>query len=182
MTERALAATVFNTCAGWAGVARTALGLFCSVHSHPTRAEALRSLLAACEQSSGQSPTILEPDLDPLLARAVGLIRAYFAGEPVTFDLPLDLSGLPEFTTRALQVCRGIPWGKTRTYAELAREIGRPKAARAIGQAMRRNPLPLIIPCHRVIGSDGSLVGFAGGWTGLALKARLLELERSTER
>ena len=114
---------------------------------------------------------------DSLLRKAADLIRRYGEGEAVTFDLPLDLEGVSPCLREMLTAARRIPYGQTRTYGWLASHTGRPRAARAAGQAMARNPLPLVIPCHRVIGADGSLVGFGGG---LSLKRRLLELERST--
>ncbi|MCL6580960.1 MAG: methylated-DNA--[protein]-cysteine S-methyltransferase [Firmicutes bacterium] len=93
--------------------------------------------------------------------------------------LPVDLEGLPGFTRRVLELLRDVPPGRTVTYSELAAAAGSPRAARAVGVVMARNPLPLIIPCHRVIGSDGGLRGFGGGSTaeGLALKERLLRYE-----
>lgn len=110
---------------------------------------------------------------DPLLADAADQLVAYFAGKSRGFDLPLAPHGTPfEFTVwRAL---RGIPYGETVSYGRLAALIGRPKAARAVGRACARNPLPIVVPCHRVIGAHGALTGYAGG---LAMKATLLVLE-----
>jgi methylated-DNA-[protein]-cysteine S-methyltransferase len=104
-------------------------------------------------------------------------LEEYFAGERTEFDVELDLSeaGTP-FEQRVWQALTEIPYGETITYAELARRIGSPNACRAVGRANGRNPVWLIVPCHRVIGSDGSLTGYAGG---VDLKRRLLELERS---
>lgn len=102
-------------------------------------------------------------------------LKRYFAGDPV--DLrghPVDLSGLPRFFRRALLAARGIPYGKTRSYAWVAARAGAPAAVRAAGQAMARNPVPLVVPCHRVLGAAGALTGFGGG---LAMKRALLELE-----
>ena len=90
------------------------------------------------------------------------------------FDVPLDLHGTP-FQLAAWRALAGIPYGETRTYGEQADAIGRPTAVRAIGAANGRNPVSIVLPCHRVIGSNGSLVGFGGG---LEVKAALLELER----
>ena len=92
-------------------------------------------------------------------------------------EAPLDLSGAPEFFRRAWQACRSIPAGETRSYGWLAAQAGRPRAARAAGQAMARNPVPLVVPCHRVVGSDGHLRGFGGG---LPMKAWLLSLDQGT--
>ena len=102
-------------------------------------------------------------------------LEAYFADELVAWDVALDLEGATEFYARAWEACRAIPPGETRTYAWLAAQAGRPAAARGAGQAMARNRVPIIIPCHRVIGSDGGLHGFAG--PGLPMKARLLRHE-----
>ena len=92
-------------------------------------------------------------------------------------EVPLDLEGAPPFFAAAWRACRRIPAGETRSYRWLAQEAGNPKAVRAAGQAMARNPVPVIIPCHRVIGSGGELHGYGGG---IDLKARLLKLERTT--
>jgi methylated-DNA-[protein]-cysteine S-methyltransferase len=115
------------------------------------------------------------PDADdPLLGEAARLLEGYFAGRGVCFDLPLDPAGISGFGRAVLDACARIPHGATATYGELAAQIGRPGAARAVGQALGRNPLPVVIPCHRVIGADGRLVGFGSG---LGMKRRLLELE-----
>jgi methylated-DNA-[protein]-cysteine S-methyltransferase len=109
-----------------------------------------------------------------ILAEAVNQLRAYFRGELRQFDLQLEPVGT-DFQHQVWQAMRAIPYGKTSTYAELARQVGRREAARAVGGASSRNPLPIIVPCHRVVGSDGSLTGYAGG---LHLKQALLDLER----
>lgn len=100
-------------------------------------------------------------------------LAEYFAGDRKDFDLPLQLSGT-EFQLRVLEELQRIPYGKTCSYGDIAARIGRPKAMRAVGAANGRNPIPIIIPCHRVIGSGGSLTGFGGG---LDTKAALLRLE-----
>jgi methylated-DNA-[protein]-cysteine S-methyltransferase len=104
---------------------------------------------------------------------AVDQLRAYFAGELRDFDLPLDPRGT-EFQRQTWGALRKVPYGDTATYAEIARRIGRPTAVRAVGAANGQNPIPIIIPCHRVIGSNGQLTGFGGG---LDIKRQLLELE-----
>ncbi|MFN8472240.1 MAG: methylated-DNA--[protein]-cysteine S-methyltransferase [Anaerolineae bacterium] len=108
------------------------------------------------------------------LARLEDQLNAYFAGELREFTLPVDLRGTPFQLTvwRGLQL---IPYGETRSYAQLAAGIGRPRSVRAVGAANGANPVPIIVPCHRVIGSSGKLVGYGGG---LDLKQRLLALER----
>ena len=107
---------------------------------------------------------------------AVEQLDAYFAGELQEFDLPLQLSGT-EFQRRVWNALRTIPYGETRTYGEIAEQIGSPTAFRAVGLANGHNPIAVIVPCHRVIGANGSLTGFGGG---LERKSALLELERTT--
>ena len=97
----------------------------------------------------------------------------YFAGERKEFDLPLNLSGT-DFQVQVLEELQCIPYGETTSYGAIAKRIGRPRAMRAVGAANGRNPIPIIIPCHRVIGSSGDLTGFGGG---LDTKAALLRLE-----
>ena len=109
----------------------------------------------------------------PLLTRGRGEILAYLRGERRTFDLPLAPAGTP-FQRAVWAELRRIPYGETRSYAQIAAGIGKPGAARAVGQANHRNPLPVFIPCHRVIGASGKLSGYGGG---LELKQKLLELE-----
>jgi len=114
----------------------------------------------------------------PHFAALTGRIEAYFAGEEVSFeDEELDLPGAGAFSRAAWQACRTIPYGETRTYGWLAAQAGRPDAPRAAGQTMARNRLPIVIPCHRVIGADGALRGFGRGTTLISLKRRLLEME-----
>ncbi|OGO44682.1 MAG: hypothetical protein A2W37_07775 [Chloroflexi bacterium RBG_16_63_12] len=110
------------------------------------------------------------------LGRIGKQLREYLAGRRTRFDLPLDLRALPEFQRRVLLAALKIPHGQVTTYGELARRIGHPKAARAVGQALGHNPIPLVIPCHRVLGADGSLHGYGAG-KGLPTKAWLLTLE-----
>ena len=106
-------------------------------------------------------------------AEVIRQLQAYFRGELKEFDLPLAMEGT-EFQLRVWNKLREIPYGETISYAQLAGRIGNPKAVRAVGLANGSNPIPIIVPCHRVIGSDGSLTGFGGG---LPTKKRLLELE-----
>lgn len=109
---------------------------------------------------------------EPFLA-ACEQLREYFAGDRKDFDLPLRLHGTV-FQLRVLDELRQIPYGETTTYADIAERIGSPKAVRAVGAANARNPIPIIVPCHRVIGSNGNLTGFGGG---LDTKEALLRLE-----
>ena len=111
------------------------------------------------------------------LAPIIAAFDAYFAGDFHALDaIPLDFSGAPPFHAAAWTACRQIPPGETRSYRWLAAAAGSPQASRAAGQAMARNPWPLVVPCHRVIGSAGKLHGYGAG--GLTVKARLLEMER----
>jgi methylated-DNA-[protein]-cysteine S-methyltransferase len=98
----------------------------------------------------------------------------YFAGRRRAFDLPVDLRGQAPFTVAVLGELAKVPYGHTRTYGELATRAGNPKAARAVGMVMNRNPLPIVLPCHRIVGASGSLVGYGGG---LERKEQLLRLE-----
>jgi len=110
--------------------------------------------------------------LKPLQAQII----AYFEGRPVRLDAPLALNRLSPFTQKVLAACRKIPYGKTATYSQLARIIGKPGASRAVGSALAKNPIPLIIPCHRIIHSDGSLGNFSAPG-GNSLKKMLIDLE-----
>lgn len=149
---------------GWCGLKRTEHGMTRVSLPVATRAEAE----AAVDAHGGTAAD------DALLREVAGLLAAHFAGRPVRFEVTLDLRGMGEFGRSVLAACARIPWGRTATYGELALAVGRPGAARAVGQALGRNPLPVVIPCHRVIGADGRLVGFGSG---VAMKRRLLEHE-----
>jgi len=108
--------------------------------------------------------------------RALDQLHEYFAGERRAFDLPLDVRGTP-FQIDVWNALRAIPYGASRSYGMIAQEVGRPKAARAVGQAAAANPIPIIVPCHRMVGKSGQLVGFGGG---LPLKEKLLMLEQGS--
>ncbi|WP_277961320.1 methylated-DNA--[protein]-cysteine S-methyltransferase [Pseudomonas sp. RIT-To-2] len=110
----------------------------------------------------------------PMLVRTATQLDEYFAGRRETFDLELDFAGTA-FQVQVWQALLRIPFGETRSYLDIALQLGNPKAVRAVGAANGRNPISIIAPCHRVIGSSGSLTGFAGG---LAAKQYLLNLER----
>ena len=105
-------------------------------------------------------------------------LAEYFAGERTSFELPTSVSGNP-FQRRVWDLIDQIPYGQTTTYSQLARKLGNPALARKVGQAVGHNPLSVIVPCHRVVGSDGTLTGYAGG---LARKRFLLELEAAARR
>lgn len=109
----------------------------------------------------------------PVMRETVHQLRAYFAGKLHVFDVPLELLGT-DFQKRVWSALVTIPYGETRSYSQIAAQIGAPRAVRAVGAANGRNPIPIIVPCHRVIGSSGNLVGFGGG---LEWKRLLLDLE-----
>ncbi|MFJ6558720.1 methylated-DNA--[protein]-cysteine S-methyltransferase [Streptomyces sp. NPDC091412] len=114
------------------------------------------------------------PD-SPLLAEAIRQVRAYFAGERQDFELPLDWSLISGFNRQVLrELASGVPYGTVVGYGDLADRVGQPGAAQAVGAAMGANPLPVVVPCHRVVESDGGIGGFGGG---LEAKRRLLALE-----
>jgi methylated-DNA-[protein]-cysteine S-methyltransferase len=119
--------------------------------------------------------TMVENPRHPILVQAKAQLGEYFAGTRTVFTMPLDMAGTA-FQKKVWSALLAIPFGETRTYGELARQLGNPKASRAVGAANGKNPLSIIAPCHRLIGSDGSLTGFAGG---LATKQFLLTHERA---
>ncbi len=138
-----------------------------------------------CSVEFGTEANAFLSQLDPLartewnpaaLAAATAQLRDYFAGRRSHIDLPVDLGSLTPFQRKVLQTARRIPPGKVWTYGQMAHSIGKPQAGRAVGQALGRNPAPIVIPCHRVIASDGSLGGYSGGG-GLESKRLLLRLE-----
>ena len=113
----------------------------------------------------------------PLLLQAAAELAEYFAGTRREFTLPLAPAGTP-FQQAVWEALRTIPYGETRTYGQIAAQIGRPTACRAVGMANNRNPIAIVVPCHRVVGSTGALVGYAGGLGG---KTHLLNLEKAHE-
>lgn len=119
-------------------------------------------------------PAEYVPAETPLLREALKQLREYFAGARKEFSLPVSLHGTP-FQLADWAALRTIPYGETRSYGQLAAQLGNPKAARAVGMANHANPVCILIPCHRVIGADGSLIGYGGG---IDMKRALLELEQ----
>ena len=117
---------------------------------------------------------LVEDQLDPVLVETERQIGEYFAGKRKAFSIPLDMRGT-RFQKDVWEALLAIPFGETRSYGQLAKQLGNPAATRAVGAANGRNPVSIIVPCHRVIGSSGKLTGFAGG---LDAKAHLLSLER----
>lgn len=122
-----------------------------------------RVRLGAC----GEDPS------HPVLREAARQLDAYFSGALTRFDLPLDMNGTP-FQRQVWAALLTIAYGETRSYGAIARQIGQPTACRAVGAANGRNPISIVVPCHRAVGANGALTGFAGG---LAIKRRLLALE-----
>ena len=157
---------VFNTVAGFFGFVARGKRLVATFLPRPKRdlQRAIKEAYPEAEEAR---------DLLPGLRRQV---IDYFAGRPARFSADVDLSALPPFRARVLAACKRIPYGKTASYADLAKAAGRPGAARAVGGAMANNPLPLVIPCHRVLRSDGSLGGFSSP-DGIETKKRMLALE-----
>ncbi len=157
-------AVIFDSPVGWLGVAASPAGL-CRVLLPNSAGHAVRAVT---------QPRPAAADGSGCAARAVGQIMQYLRGERRDFDLPLDLSPIGTDIRAVLDaLCAGAPYGKVITYGELAKRAGCPGGARRVGQIMARNPLPLVIPCHRVVAA-GDLGGYGGG---LALKRRLLQLE-----
>lgn len=122
-------------------------------------------------------PVLIERPEHPILVRTEKELKEYFAGDRDSFTVPLDMRGT-DFQKQVWEALLGISFGETRTYGQLANQLGNPKATRAVGAANGRNPLAIVVPCHRVIGSSGNLTGFAGG---LGAKAHLLKLEGRQE-
>lgn len=123
-----------------------------------------------------QTTNITEAVDHPLAGPLVQQLKSYFKGFPIIFDIPVDWSGYTPFQAAVLRYTNEIGYGKVETYGEVARNIQRPKASRAVGGALHINRTPIVVPCHRVIGSNGSLTGFGGG---LDMKAALLLLEKN---
>ena len=156
----------FNTDLGWIGILASANGLVrATLPQHS--AEEAQQLLGSINDAT-RAPHSFED----LIQR----LRIYFSGHKVTFADQLDLSGATAFRRKVWEVTRLIPYGKTRSYAWVAEQIKKPGAVRAVGQALGRNPLPVIIPCHRVLASSGAPGGYTGG---LEMKKHLLKLEGS---
>ncbi len=121
-------------------------------------------------------PTVQTGERTELTNRAMEQLREYFSGQRKQFELPYELRGT-EFQKKVWAALEAIPYGQTRSYREIAQAVGNPKAVRAVGAANGKNPMWIVVPCHRVIGADGGLTGYAGG---VELKRALLELEQRT--
>ncbi|MBI2832143.1 MAG: methylated-DNA--[protein]-cysteine S-methyltransferase [Chloroflexi bacterium] len=165
MTGDNLRYFIFNISAGWMGVLSSAKGLVRATFPRPSAEEA-RCLLEIDVDNTEFSPHHFE-----YLAER---LRAFFSGSKVAFPDALDLSVATPFQRRVWETTRLIPYGETLSYRQVAERIENPRASRAVGQALGRNPLPIIVPCHRVLASNGGLCGFGGG---LDMKQYLLTLE-----
>lgn len=162
---------VFNTSLGWVGVIGSPEGLRRLTLPQASPEQVWRVFDES--SSKWRDPVLSEAQAD-YFGDLPQRIRDYLDGKRVSFADKLDLGRASSFQREVWKTTQSIPYGETRSYAWVAGEVGLPRAARGVGQAMARNPLPLVIPCHRVVGSDGSLVGFGGG---IDLKRRLLRIE-----
>ena len=165
MTEE-LYYTTFDTARGRVGLLGSRAGLRRVTLPQPSEAEA-RTWLGIDHQ-----PAFLSPERFQSLAER---LQAYYDGRPVDFSDELDLAAATDFQREVWLVTRRIPYGETTTYSEIARSLGRPKAFRAVGNANAANPIPLVIPCHRVVPVGGKLGGYGGGQS---MKRQLLAMER----
>lgn len=171
---RGLYSSTFETDLGFGGVVAGEEGLL-EVFL-PFERENREGLAA---QILGRHPLAREES--PLTRRAADLLARYFAGEPVAIALPVDRSGFTPFQWEVYRTVMTIPYGKVKSYSCVAADIGRPRAARGIGGAMARNPLPIIIPCHRVVGKSGEMTGYSAPG-GVVSKLWLLEMEKRNFR
>jgi methylated-DNA-[protein]-cysteine S-methyltransferase len=160
---------IFRTDMGWVGILVSARGLLVATLPQPT-APAARQLLARVNEAN-ESPDAF-PDL-------VERLKEYYRGGKVAFPDKLDLTGATPFQRAVWIAAQRIPYGKTRSYRWIAERIGKPQAARAVGQALGRNPLAIVVPCHRVVASGSGLGGFGGG---LKMKRQLLRREGGLNR
>lgn len=163
-----LAYSVFDTAWGAFGYVAEGAALIATYLPGLTKAKLQRRI-------RNSYPGIPPPVAD-LLPQFERQVRRYFDGDPARFSESIDLNGVTPFRAQVLRACRRIPYGKTASYADLARAVGRAGAGRAVGSTMATNPLPLVIPCHRVMRSDGGLGGFSSP-RGVDQKRRMLELE-----
>lgn len=168
MTEQ-LAYTTFNTIMGWVGILGSSKGIRRTTLPQPSAQDA-RRLLGKPLDYAEPAPNLFQ-DLRERF-------QAYFNGEKIDFPDEFDLPGTTPFQRQVWEVTKLIPYGDTRSYKWVAEQIGKSRASRAVGQALAKNPLPIIVPCHRVVSIDGRLVGFSGG---LTMKRQLLQLEAQAQ-
>ena len=165
MDKRLIYATC-DTDMGWVGILGSATGLMCVTLPQRLAEEAIQ-LLGDSVECAAYAPNIFKD----LMAR----LKSYLDGYEITFPDELDLSSsATAFQRKVWEITRLIPYGETRSYGRIAEHIGKPRAARAVGQALGRNPVPFIVPCHRVVTGNGKLGGFSGG---VEMKKHLLWLE-----
>ena len=170
MADEELRYITFNTSMGWVGILGSAKGLLRTTLPQRSAQEALR-LLGDRVNYATQALHLYEDLMERLLS--------YFAGHKVTFPDKLDLSGTTPFQRQVWEITRLIPYGETRSYAWVAEQIKKVRAVQAVGQALARNPLPIIVPCHRVVTNNGKLGGYSGG---LEMKRYLLWLEATASK
>lgn len=162
---------VFSTPFGWMGVVSSSAGISMSMLPRGERSDVERRL------KSYLGEEIIEAGNGSSGGRIEGAMKGFFSGEAVDLaGFPLDFSGLSPFFVRVYEIVRGIDRGSVMSYGNVAAAAGRPGAARAVGSAMARNPFAPFVPCHRVVGKNGDLVGFGGG-DGIEMKERMLSLE-----
>lgn len=177
--KRSLVYCLFDTPLGWCGIAWREAG---DAGAPPAVAlfQLPEATPAITETRISQDGGGLRADPPPEIAGVIEKIRKHFAGEPQDFqDVILDLGASGDFARQVYAAARAIPAGQTRTYGEIAKALNRPAAARAVGQALGKNPITLIIPCHRVLAAGGKSGGFSAHG-GLATKARMLAIEGVT--
>ncbi len=156
---------IFDTDAGFLGIVSSSVGLLRITLPSKSEEEIRRQL----------GDTVNQVKWTPLLFQdLMARFRNYFAGHTATFSDELDLSADTDFQHKVWQITRLIPYGETRSYSWVAEQINKPRAVRAVGQALGKNPLPIIVPCHRVLASNGGLGGYSGG---IDMKRHLLSLE-----
>jgi len=158
---------IFSTTKGYIGLAFTETGLCRLVLPSTDQEQVRRELLAGAG----------EDWVEVSESKYISELQRYFAGEPVNLNLPVDWSWATPFQKQVLQLVKQIPYGKTETYGSVAEQLGKPQAARAVGNALSRNRVPLVVPCHRVLASGGRSLGGFTSRNGLADKVYLLELE-----
>ncbi len=163
--DRQLNYIIFNTDMGWVGIAGSAAGLVRIILPRPS-AQEIREQLKDVTSHGIRSPRLFRDLMNRFIL--------YFSGRVIDFPDRLDLSGGTPFQREVWEAAKLIPYGETRSYGWIARQMDKPKAMRAVGQALGKNPLPIIVPCHRVLASDGKLGGFSSG---LDMKRHLLGLE-----
>lgn len=162
---RELLYTIFRTAAGWIGLLGSGAGLRKVILPRPAEDEIFDLIAATASEALENNNHFID-----LTKR----LKAYFSGEKISFLDKLDFSDYTTFQCEVWKAASQIPYGETRSYGWIAEKTGRPKAVRAVGQALGRNPCPVIVPCHRVLAGDGGLGGFSGG---IEMKKYLLRLE-----